>query len=590
MYSRKGIEDWFRTGKKTSPSTGLELKSTKLLTVPLVSNLIGALRETKSSRCRAIDVTLGNGLVMKLDDIWSWEHLQQEVISLFLRTPLFFDENFVQLEDNVAFATLETVHAWFPGFDHLIIVQCEWLGNKRIVVNNKNVPLPGVLQSAQFFVEETQQEDLKDLPLATLVIAKQVPMQIFIKLLGGKELTLHLHPTSTIAVIKHQIEEKEGISSEAQKLIYAGRVLQNEMTLTECHLRAESTVHLVFYPGPQAYTQPPSGPMRIFVTLTTGKTLGLDVDAQEDTIASLKERLCDLEGIAPSEQRLIFRGRELNRDSDTLVASGLRDQCTLHLILQLRGGCIKEVKSPLLYGSHNDSIGRHALRDDVPLVPAAAKQICDHFQVPGDLPEFPLLENPSAAFLLRCLELLDKSPRVDKHISFMTEEPCLQQWQKLCGPFDAIVLRRIRASDDILPFHLDTASCKTLRFPLRTRDYEGGEIIFATGSGFVACDKKPSLHTWNIPHGVRAVREGVRDSLFLCDTFGLWDLIPQVEQELSFYEQFDGTKKSLETRLAKTASDERPARLHCESQSRASSSFHRPNSRRNSAVPPIFDG
>ncbi|CAH7665773.1 ubiquitin-like protein 1 [Phakopsora pachyrhizi] len=76
--------------------------------------------------------------------------------------------------------------------------------------------------------------------------------------------------------------------------------------------------------------------MQIKVKTLTGKEIELDVEA-EDQISQVKERIEEKEGIPPSQQRLIFGGKQM-ADEKTVKELGIEGGSTLHLVLALRGG------------------------------------------------------------------------------------------------------------------------------------------------------------------------------------------------------------------------------------------------------------
>ncbi|XP_078345173.1 uncharacterized protein LOC144630677 [Oculina patagonica] len=195
-------------------------------------------------------------------------------------------------------------------------------------IENKGIPPDD--QSLIFVGQELKDDrTLEDFQTKNESIPKLSRLQgwqIFVKLpRTEKAIPLTVKPDTSIRNVKEKIQDKEGISTDQQHLIFEYRELKNERRLRDCNIEEHSVLYLTL---DELYEM-----MQIYVIMPTGKATILDVLSSDD-VEKVKKKICSEEGIPPNEQRLTFNGKELK--SGSLTDYNIKNESILRLVRRLQ--------------------------------------------------------------------------------------------------------------------------------------------------------------------------------------------------------------------------------------------------------------
>lgn len=127
--------------------------------------------------------------------------------------------------------------------------------------------------------------------------------QVFLKTLTGKSITLEVVLGDSVRTLKDCVTQKEGIPINQQRLVFAGRQLENDRTFCDYNIQKESTLHLVLC---LILTK-----RDIFIRTSDERIIPLELWLTSDNVRDLKSLIKAREGIHEDEQILTFAGKQL---------------------------------------------------------------------------------------------------------------------------------------------------------------------------------------------------------------------------------------------------------------------------------------
>ena len=147
-------------------------------------------------------------------------------------------------------------------------------------------------------------------------------LSIVVEFSATKMIYLEMHSHDIVADVKAKIQDMEGIEPDKQQLYFAGQDLKDSCTLASYDVQMKGILQLVYR-------------LSIVIEFSTAKIIYLEVHSH-GTIANVKAKIQDMEGIEPDKQQLYFAGQKLE-DSFTVSDYNIKTDSTLYCAFSHQG-------------------------------------------------------------------------------------------------------------------------------------------------------------------------------------------------------------------------------------------------------------
>ena len=145
-------------------------------------------------------------------------------------------------------------------------------------------------------------------------------------------ITLAVDPNDSIANLKSMIKVKKGFPVDEQRIVYNGRNLEDDRTVSEYNIQDKSTLNLVLR-VPRRHKG--HNRMGVSVTILTEARVPVATDTltvrPTDSILEVKLKIRDLTGVPPHKQILNFADRELE-NTRTISDYNIRNDSVIYLV------------------------------------------------------------------------------------------------------------------------------------------------------------------------------------------------------------------------------------------------------------------